>query len=192
QGVEQAIARMQMLQIDSIHVVARSPYLVLFSRLGNYSPAWLDELLAAGRLAECWAHEASIVPAVDHELHRRAQSLRHKHWAMQRARRVQAAHPQAMQAVLARIKNDGPLRSVDFKRPRRAGTGWWDWKVEKRCLEAWFALGVLMVCRRERFQRVYDLSARVRAGQPPGVAVVSAAQARRHMIGRAVRALGVA
>ena len=38
-----AIARMSLLQIDTIHVVARSPYLVLFSRLGPYEPAWLDE-----------------------------------------------------------------------------------------------------------------------------------------------------
>jgi len=29
------IERMQLLQIDTIHVVARSPYLVLFSRLGS-------------------------------------------------------------------------------------------------------------------------------------------------------------
>src|SRR5258708_5391358 len=40
-----AIARMGVLQIDTIHVVARSPYLVLFSRLGAYRSTWLDELL---------------------------------------------------------------------------------------------------------------------------------------------------
>lgn len=31
-----AVRRMALLQIDTIHVVARSPYLVLFSRLGEY------------------------------------------------------------------------------------------------------------------------------------------------------------
>src|SRR5438045_821146 len=36
--VLQAIRRMQLLQIDTIHVVARSPYLVLFSRLPTYRP----------------------------------------------------------------------------------------------------------------------------------------------------------
>ena len=45
-----AIRRMGVLQIDTIHVVARSPYLTLFSRLGEYDPAWLDEHLAEGRL----------------------------------------------------------------------------------------------------------------------------------------------
>ena len=39
---------MALLQIDTISVVARSPYLVLFSRLGHYDPRWLEQLLAAG------------------------------------------------------------------------------------------------------------------------------------------------
>ncbi len=34
------IRRMALLQIDTISVVARSPYLVLFSRLGQYEPRW--------------------------------------------------------------------------------------------------------------------------------------------------------
>ena len=43
-----AVRRMGVLQIDSIAVVARSPYFVLWSRLGRYEPRWLDELLAEG------------------------------------------------------------------------------------------------------------------------------------------------
>lgn len=49
---------MSLLQIDTINVVARSPYLVLFSRLGHYPQRWLDEALRAGELMEYWAHEA--------------------------------------------------------------------------------------------------------------------------------------
>src|SRR4051812_29824050 len=40
------IRRMGVLQIDTIHVVARSPYLVLWSRLGAYPQEWLTDLLA--------------------------------------------------------------------------------------------------------------------------------------------------
>ena len=56
------IRRMAQLQIDTIHVVARSPYLVLFSRLGDFSPQWLDEHLAEARLFEYWSHEACFLP----------------------------------------------------------------------------------------------------------------------------------
>ncbi|MGA8807404.1 MAG: crosslink repair DNA glycosylase YcaQ family protein, partial [Thermoanaerobaculia bacterium] len=65
-----AIRRMGVLQIDTIHVVARSPYLVLWSRLGNYDPVWLDVLLAEGSLFEYWAHEAAFVPIEDYPLFR--------------------------------------------------------------------------------------------------------------------------
>ena len=66
-----AIRRMGLLQIDTIHVVARSPYLVLWSRLGDYQPAWLDELLAEGALFEYWAHAICFLPIEDYPLYRR-------------------------------------------------------------------------------------------------------------------------
>jgi len=71
-----AIERMQLLQIDTIHVVARSPYLVLFSRLGSYPAHWLDEALARGKIFECWAHEACFAPIADYALHRHGSNAR--------------------------------------------------------------------------------------------------------------------
>src|SRR5690348_5999601 len=65
------IRRMGALQIDTIHVVARSPYFVLWSRLGAYAPGWLDELLADGALFEYWAHAACFLPIEDFPLFRR-------------------------------------------------------------------------------------------------------------------------
>ena len=47
-----AIERMRELQIDTISVVARSPYFVLFSSVGAYSPQWLDELLEVSAILE--------------------------------------------------------------------------------------------------------------------------------------------
>ena len=49
EDVRDLIRNMGALQIDTINVVARSPYLVLWSRLGDYDPRWLDELLAEGQ-----------------------------------------------------------------------------------------------------------------------------------------------
>src|SRR5919199_5056247 len=66
-----AVRRMGVLQIDSISVVARSPYLVLWSRLGPYEPRWLDELLAEGALFEYWSHAASLIPIESYGLYRR-------------------------------------------------------------------------------------------------------------------------
>src|SRR5688500_1263164 len=65
-----AIRHMGALQIDTIQVVARSPYLVLWSRLGSYDPRWLEQLLAEGAIFEYWAHEACFLPREDYPLFR--------------------------------------------------------------------------------------------------------------------------
>lgn len=188
------ISRMGMLQIDTINVVARSPYMVLFSRLGAYRNEWLDESLAEGYLAECWAHEACFVPAQDYRFHRDYRSGRAGHWAHKNALRIHAEARGDMDALLDRIRKEGPLRAADFEREATGTKGWWGWKPEKRWLEAWFALGDLMVARRDRFQRVYDLAARVTARWPEPLPTGSLdeAEVRRHFILRSVAALGIA
>ena len=156
------IERMQLLQIDTIHVVARSPYLVLFSRLGHYPMPWLDQALAGAELFETWAHEACFAPMSDLALHRSYNRHRRQHWGLQRGKESEAAHRTHLDALLAHIGVNGPVKSSDFERKDGQGGGWWGWKDEKRWLEALCANGELMVARRESFQRVYDLSERVR------------------------------
>ncbi|HEY0180736.1 MAG TPA: crosslink repair DNA glycosylase YcaQ family protein [Dokdonella sp.] len=194
-----AIERMRVLQIDTIHVVARSPYLVLYSRLGAYRREWLDEYLASGAIFECWAHEACFAPSADYALHRRhALDGRDAHWSMKHARRMRGEHAAEMDALLAAVRARGEVRAADFERGDAAGGGWWGWKDEKRWLEALFALGELMIARRENFQRVYAPTERVLANaRAHGVAIaldaeVSAAAMRREFVLAAVRALGVA
>ena len=189
-----AIARMQLLQIDTIHVVARSPYLVLFSRLGGYPAEWLEELLAERAIFETWAHEACFAPMDDYLLHRNALQQREHHWAIRNAQRHRASHGGAIDRLLAHIRDSGAVKSSDFEREDKGGGGWWGWKDEKRWLEAGFALGELMVARRDNFQRVYDLAERV-----AGVAVagwdctaIAADQVRRDIILKSVAALGIA
>lgn len=64
------IQELGCLQIDPINVVARSPLLVLWSRLGNYAIADFETLLWDEKsLFEYWAHAASIVLTEDFPLH---------------------------------------------------------------------------------------------------------------------------
>ena len=190
------IERMRLLQIDTIQVVARSPYLVLHARLGSYPMAWLDEALAQGQLAECWAHEACFVGARDIALHRGWLAQRTAHWAHRHAERMYREQRVPMEALLVQIGASGPVRAADFPtREGAAAPGWWAWKPEKRWLEAWFALGRLMVARRDRFQRVYDLAERVLARLDPpydaAAAALPAPALRERFVADSVRALGV-
>jgi uncharacterized protein len=191
------IQRMRLLQIDSIHVVARSPYLVLHARLCEYPQLWLEEALETGRIAECWAHEACFVTASDIGLHRAWRSqYGGNHWADKHAARARDANLQEMHALLERVRVSGAVRASDFERADRGASGWWEWKPEKRWLEAWFASGELMVTRRERFQRVYDLAERVLAKLDPPFDVatldIPESELRKRFILDSVRALGIA
>jgi uncharacterized protein YcaQ len=182
------IRRMRMLQIDTINVVARSPYLVLFSRLGDYENHWLDDLLRRGDIFECWAHEACFAPAEDFALHRSELSHRAHHWAQKGSQRIAGEHRAELDRLLAHIREKGEVKASEFETARPSDKGWWGWKNEKRWLEALFARGELMISRRENFQRVYDLSERVVARlKKPSVP----GDARHEFIVGAVRALGV-
>ncbi|MCA8002066.1 winged helix-turn-helix domain-containing protein [Burkholderia metallica] len=155
------IRRMAQLQIDTIHVVARSPYLVLFSRLGDFSPQWLDEHLAEARLFEYWSHEACFLPIEQFGL-MRYKMLDPSGMGWKYAAEWHEQHRPAIERLLARIRDEGPVRSADFVRDDGVkGNGWWDRKPEKRHLEVLFTTGDLMVSERRNFQRVYDVRERV-------------------------------
>lgn len=184
-----AIRRMGALQIDTIHVIARSPYLVLWSRLGHYDPAWLDELLAEGALFEYWAHAASFLPSEDFPLFRRIMLDGRSLWWKDEKAWLEE-HAPMVERILERIRQEGPVRSSDFERADRRGNGWWDWKEEKRALEHLFTNGVLMIARREKFQRVYDLTERV-APDWEDARAPTAHEVLRRLALKAAQSLGV-
>lgn len=122
---------MGLLQIDTISVVARSPYLVLFSRLGAYQSEWLEQALAGRKLFEYWAHEACFLPIEDFGLLRHRMLAPHDMGWKYSADWVQQ-HRAAMDSLLRHIEQQGPVRSADFSAEKKGNSGWWDWKPEKR------------------------------------------------------------
>jgi len=155
------IRSMNVLQIDTIHIVARSPYLVLWSRLGEYSPRWLDELLTEGALFEYWSHAACFLPIEDYSQYRR-QMLHLEAAGSGRSALRLANDPLGHLELVEHVREYGPVRAADFDHADgRKGNGWWDWKPDKLRLETLFTAGEIMVKRRENFHRVYDVRERV-------------------------------
>lgn len=142
-----AISRMALLQIDTINVVARSPYLVLFSRLGSYPQVWLDEALRRGELMEYWAHEACFLPRRDFKLIRhRMLSPEKMGWKYRAA--WMHEHAEEIEQLVRHIQEHGPVRSADFEHAQKGVSGWWEWKPHKRHLEGLFTAGKVMVVER--------------------------------------------
>jgi uncharacterized protein YcaQ len=163
------IRHLGAVQIDSISVVARSHHIVLWSRLGNHPPEWLDELLGQDRaIFEYWAHAAAFVPIELYPYFRRAMlsymdsgGNRWSEWAHQWIRENQ----HVFDHVVEHITHNGPVSSSSFDAPegtkRAEAWAWYGNKPTNRALDFLWTMGVLMIHRREKFQRWYDLRERV-------------------------------
>ncbi|MBO2913318.1 winged helix-turn-helix domain-containing protein [Enterobacter sichuanensis] len=184
------VQRMSLLQIDTINIVARSPYLVLFSRLGGYPSQWLDESLSKGELMEYWAHEACFLPRSDFALVRHRMLAPEKMgWKYRQAWMLE--HAAEIEQLIAHIQENGPVRSADFEHPRKGTSGWWEWKPHKRHLEGLFTSGKVMVIERRNFQRVYDLTHRVMPHWDDERDQLSREAAEAIMLENSARSLGI-
>ena len=191
------IDRLSLHQIDSVNVLVRAQYLPAFSRLGRYDRALLDRaawgLKSKRKLFEYWAHEASLLPVELQPLLR---------WRMEKAERGEIGwrglrayareRRSEADAVLERIRVEGPLAASDFENGRGRG-GWWQWGEAKQALEWLFWAGLITTAtRKPSFERLYDVPERV---LPPAVLQLptpSPAEAKRSLIGRSARTLGIA
>ena len=197
--LRRVLARIAILQIDSVNVFCRTHYMPLFSRLGPYSRDALDKLTAhtAGpvrrELFEYWAHEASLVPVELQPLLR---------WRMDRAnidawggmRRVMRDNPKLVDDVIALVGEQGPIRASEtgIARPARVAGEMWNWHDGKIALEYLFWAGRVTAARRINFERHYDLPERVLPPEVLAVPTPSVEDAQRELVRIAARAQGVA
>ncbi len=167
------LERTGALQVDSVNVVDRAHYLTLWSRFGAYDRTRVDRWIYRDRAAyEYWGHEASILPMAHLPVSRRRmrrfppESWRKSAW-WERFETPLASK----RRVLRRIRDEGPLESIDFERrkneqqPNVPGT----WagvypKEDKRTLKRLWHDGRLAVAKRKHFRCVYDLADRVYPG----------------------------
>lgn len=178
-------------------MLVRAHYLPAFSRLGLYDRNLLDRAAwgpcRERRLFEYWAHEASLLPLALHPLLR---------WRMAKAERGEIGwgHLKAFagerraeaEAILARIRAEGPLAASDFEGGKGKG-GWWEWGDTKRALEWLFWAGrITTATRRASFERVYDLTERVIPVAVLALPTPAEADAQRALVALAAAALGIA
>ncbi len=152
------------VQIDTLQVVHRSQYLVLWSRLGAYDPLDFDHLQSGpGRqLFEGWQHAACIIPLEEYRYqipHQR--DLREHPTSWYNRWLTEQGNPEVIEFVRQRIRQEGALRVSDFERGDHPAGAWWNWRPAKVALEYLYAFGELMIDGRLKFQRVYDLAERI-------------------------------
>jgi len=192
------IARIQVLQMDSVSVAVRAHYAPVFSRLGPYDrdildrAAWSHSARSPRLLVEYWAHEAALMAVEDWPLLRwRMREYTHGRWGTH----IVKNNPQLADDVVTAVKELGPSTAGQIEAylgaEQRGKKGpWWDRSDTKWVTEALFAAGVLTTATRVGFARHYDLTENV---LPPHVLSreVDDDEAVRELTLRAATALGV-
>ncbi|MCP4209431.1 MAG: winged helix-turn-helix domain-containing protein [Shimia sp.] len=152
------IRRFGYLQLDTVSIAgARSHAIVLLSRLEGFDHRLAEALLRPREpLFEYWGHEACWIPIELYPVFefRRKAFRRHPWWGD-----LIRQHPKITENLRRRIRDEGPIRSVDME--GGGSRGWWDLKLVKRVATALWSSGELAIRERRNFQRIYDLAERV-------------------------------
>jgi uncharacterized protein len=163
EGLLTLIRRLGFVQIDSIPTVERAHHMILWARRQGYRPENLRRPLERDRtLFEHWTHDAAIIPA-EYLPHWRLRFARDgarisRTWSDWQGPEFKAR----IDDVLAHIRDNGPVSSGDVATGEdRPKPGMWQWHPSKTALEFLWRTGVLTVCHRRGFAKVYDLTERI-------------------------------
>ncbi|MHA7242356.1 winged helix-turn-helix domain-containing protein [Paeniglutamicibacter antarcticus] len=159
-AVGRTFARLELIQIDSVNVLARAQYLPIFSRLGPYDPGLLDALAVRKprRVVEYWAHEASLVRS---EHFNDLVPWQRRSWPGS-METIDEYERDLAQRILGLLLDDKPRTSREIAAELghdepKSNDGWgWNWSAAKRSLEALFAEGMISSeGRNSAFERRY-------------------------------------
>ena len=186
-GVAGLLRGLGAVQLDTISVLARSHELVPYARLGPVGRAAVEGAYWAEPPAafEYWSHAACVLPIETWPLYAaRRRSLLAKYGHRTRST------PEQRAAVVAALRDRGPLTATDLGGAKRGGV-WWDWSDVKVAAEDLFLFGEVVVTRRDRWRRVYDLPERA----IPAALLdedLTDAECHRRLVTHAAGVLGVA
>jgi uncharacterized protein len=180
-----------IVQLDSVNVLARAHELPFWSRIGPHDRTARDAWLWRSReLYEGWIHVQSCTSVDVWPLlhHRRGATLK---WP--RLQRVVEEDPGYVDAVLAEVATNGPTSVRDLDDPGTRSGPWWGNPKGKTVLDFLHVRGDLAVHdRTSQFVTVYDLAERVIPAHARGAEVPPIEVARERLLLRAARAHGVA
>lgn len=157
EGTAQAIDACEAVQLDPLAVVARAHDIALWSRVHDYRPEHLEQVMYAERRFFEYGGALYVYPM--HELpYWRVQMSR---WAQNtRWSKLLSEKPETAEAVRAALRERGPLGNRDLDGGERVHS----YRGRKDTAVALYALwitGEVMVHHRRRFERVYDFHSNI-------------------------------
>ena len=187
------LSRLGLLQLDSVQAVCRSHFLPVYSRLGPYDRAALDDWLwHSGEMFEAWSHEASIVPVAMEPQLRWFKQLVADGEVWPGFHAMATTHADYVAGVLDEVHRHGPLFAGDLSDPRpRRGT-WWNGRSDgRRALDWLFRTGEVGITRTGNFEKGFSRLAHLIPEEVRLLPTPDAHEAQRDLLERAARSHGV-
>ncbi|MBM9459307.1 YcaQ family DNA glycosylase [Nocardioides sp. zg-536] len=191
---DRTLARVGVLQVDSVNVLQRAHYMPLYSRMGPYDTGLLDRAASGPRrrVVEYWAHVQAFMPVELWPVMRH----RMEHYRARRGKWSFVPEDATLErALVAEVAARGAstARELDDGLPRSKEHWGWNWSRTRRVLDFLYSVGDLAIAgRTSQFEIRYDLPERVLPAAVLDAPVPSAAQAHVELVRRAARSLGVA
>jgi uncharacterized protein len=198
-GILRLVRDIGYLQLDPTNVVARNPYLIVWSRVGSFDPALLDDLHAAHR--QLFETPSFLLPVSDLPIHAATMGNFRSGttpggpssvdtWRS-RAKDWLTRHQRLRREVVARLRRDGPLALTAFE--GRTHVTWTSGDLEaERNVGLLLAIlqrrGEVVVAGRRRGQKLWGLAD---GWLPKTTPLAPAARAREATL-RSLRANGLA
>ncbi|WP_157735797.1 winged helix-turn-helix domain-containing protein [Granulosicoccus antarcticus] len=159
------VARLGMVQLDSIGVLSRAHHHILWSRQSAYRQTSYDKLMQGERsVFEHFSHDAVILPMSTYPYWQRQQQRRASRYSggawgqAMRDRRLQST-------LINHIEKHGPVCSRDLAEYQQGAVDKsnhaWMRPAHKLTLDYLWLRGTLSVSHRKNFTKYYDLTERI-------------------------------
>ncbi len=153
QGILDYINRVGCIQFDPLNKVGHNQELVLQSRIKDFKPSMLDELLYKDRLLlDGWDKCMSIYSVQDWPFFEPIRQSENKR--MVQNYEIMSVVPD----VLDQIDKRGPLTSSDLDFDRTVDWSWAPTTLSRAAMESLYFAGKLIVHHKKRTRKVYDLT----------------------------------
>ena len=156
----EVFARLRSVQYDPLCPCGSNHDLVLQARVKNYRIGdWQNLAYQKRQIYDGWDKQACLIPFSGWNARRIFGD-----WHSYRLRKINEAHPGAVDAVLKELNANGPMSPRDFEfqqhRPEWKGS-WYGPSLTKQTLRALWDTGQIMTHSRKNGQHVYDMTERV-------------------------------
>lgn len=173
EGTAQALRYCEAVQIDPLCVIARNHDLTLHSRVIDYQPEYLDQLLYRDREffdygGAIFIYPMNELPYWRVAMQRKGQEPRWAKFAHQR--------PELLKEVKTHLRQRGPLGNRDFN-GRPQGDNYRSGKDTGLAMYCLWLRGELMTHSRRNFDRLFDFRDNVAPQEVNGKATVAQAEA---------------